>query len=293
MKIKKTLTELLLIVVGSFFYAFGIALFLDPNELSPAGISGLAIVINHWIKELLGYTPLTTGTIIIIVNIPIFVLGIWKLGIKFFVTTILSSVLSSVFIDLLQLFFKPLTADLFLAAALGGAFMSFGIGLVFRAGATTGGSDIIVRVLRMRYKHIKTGVLFWFIDGSVVLISALSLGKVEVLLYAIVTLTMQTLVLDAVLYGADSAKLVYIVSDKQEEISAYLLTKLNAGATLLNAVGAYSGDNKRVVMCVVKKQQLPMVRAYVCEVDANAFLIVTKATEIYGNGFKEHNATEI
>lgn len=293
MKHKKMLKDLALIVTGSFLYAVGLALFLDPNNLSPAGVSGLAIVINHWIEQIFGYTPLSTGTIIILANIPIMILGIWKLGGKLFASTILATALLSAFIDLLKYNVAPLTNDLLLASILGGAVMSLGIGLVFRAGATTGGSDIIVRVLRTRFRYIKTGVMFWFIDGVVVVITALSFGKIEVLLYAAITLTVQTVVMDKVLYGSDSAKLLYIVSDKQEEISAFLLTKLEAGVTLINATGAYTGNQKKVVMCVVKKQQLPNVRSFVCEADPTAFMIVTKATEIFGEGFKAHTTTDL
>lgn len=293
MKYKKTLTDLALIVIGTFLYAFGIALFLDPNQLTPAGVSGLALVINHLFEQALGSSPVTAGTIIIVLNIPIMLLGIWKFGGKFFVTTIIATALSSAFIDALQIYGKALTEDLLLASVLGGAFMSLGMGLVFRAGATTGGSDIIVRLLRTKFRHIKTGVMFWFIDGVVVLLSAMAFGKVEVLLYAVITLTVQTVVMDTVLYGSDSAKLIYIVSDKQEEISAFLLTKLEAGVTLINATGAYTGNKKKVVMCVVKKQQLPAVRTFVCDTDPTAFMIVTKATEIFGEGFKAHTTEEL
>lgn len=293
MKYKKVLSDIALIVVGSFIYAFGIAMFLGPNELTPAGVSGIALALDHWIEQLFGSTPLTTGAIIIILNIPIMALGIWKLGGRFFATTIVATALSSVFLDLLELYGKALTAEPLLASILGGVFVSFGIGLVFRAGATTGGTDVIVRVLRTKYRHIKTGVLFWFIDGVSVILSTLAFGKIEVLLYAIITLTVQTVVMDTVLYGSDSAKLIYIVSDKQEEISAFLLTKLETGVTLINATGAYTGNKKKVVMCVVKKQQLPSVRSFVCEADPTAFMIVTKATEIFGEGFKAHDAEDI
>ena len=293
MKYKKLLSDLVLIVAGCFIYAFGIAMFLDPNELTPAGISGLAIAVNHWIGQIFGSTPISTGTMIIIFNIPVLLLGMWQLGARFFVSTMIATSLSSVFIDLLKLYGKALTSDLMLASILGGAFMSLGIGLVFRGGATTGGSDVIVRVLRTKIRHIKTGAMFWFIDGFTVLVSTLAFGKIEVLLYAIITLAVQTVVMDKVLYGADSAKLLYIVSDKHEEIANFLLTKLEAGATLINATGAYTGNKKNVVMCVVKKQQLPNVRKYVCETDPTAFLIVSNATEIFGEGFKAHTTDEL
>ncbi len=293
MRFKKVFQDTALIIVGSFLYAFGIVMFLDPNQLTPAGVSGLALVISHLLEQTFDRTVITTGTIIVLMNVPIMIVGIWKLGFKFFVSTIIATTLSSVFIDLLQLYGKPLTEDLLLASILGGAFMSLGMGLVFRAGATTGGTDVIVRVLRTKFRHIKTGVLFWFIDGAVVLASAFAFGKVEVLLYAIVTLTVQTFVIDMVLYGSDSAKLIYIVSDKQKEISNFLLSKLGAGVTLIDGTGAYTGDEKKVVMCVVRKQQLPMIRTFVCETDPTAFMIVTKANEIFGEGFKAHTSEDI
>lgn len=282
-----------LLTAGCIIYAVGIGLFLDPNGLCPAGVSGLAIAVNRWIAYIFGDTPLTTGAIIALANVPIMILGIVKLGRKFFLSTVTATFLSSGLIDLLQALFPPLTTEPLLASILGGAFMSFGMGLVFRAGATTGGSDVIVRVLRAKYKHIKTGQMFWFIDGTVVLIYALTMRNTEVFLYAIMTLAVQTFVLDAVLYGTDSAKLLYIVSDKQKEICDYLLKTLETGVTLIDGTGAYTGSEKKVVMCVLKKQMLPKVRQFVSNTDPKAFMIVTKATEIFGEGYKDHSSQEI
>lgn len=292
-RVKNALKNALLLGVGCIIYAIGIGLFLDPNQLCPAGVSGLAIVINHWIEFFFGSTPLTTGAIIAIANVPIMILGVWKLGWRFFFSTIIATFASSGIIDLLQTFFDPLTNEPLLASVLGGAFMSLGMGMVFRAGATTGGTDVIVRVLRTKYKHIKTGQMFWFLDGAVIILFALTVQRVDVFLYALITLAVQTFVLDAVLYGTDSAKLLYIVSDKQEEICRYLLEKLETGVTLIKGTGAYTGKDKQVVMCVVKKQMLPKVREFVCETDPRAFMIVTKATEIFGEGYKDHSSEEI
>lgn len=292
-RIKNVLKNTLMLSVGCIIYGIGIGLFLDPNELCPAGVSGLAIVINRWIELICGATPLSTGAIIAIANVPIMILGVWKLGWRFFFSTIIATFASSAIIDLLQAFFAPPTAEPLLACVLGGAFMSLGMGMVFRAGATTGGTDVIVRVLRNKYKHIKTGQMFWFIDGAVIVVYALTFQSVEGFLYALITLAVQTFVLDAVLYGTDSAKLLYIVSDKHEEISKYLLDKLETGVTFIKGTGAYTGKEKQVLMCVVKKQMLPKVREFVCETDPKAFMIVTKATEIYGEGYKDHTAEEI
>ncbi len=292
-RVKKVLRDALLLTVGCIIYSLGIGLFLDPNNLCPAGVSGLAIVINHWIEFFCGSTPLSTGAIIAIANVPIMILGIWKFGWRFFFTTILATFGSSAMIDIWQALFPPMTTEPLLASIIGGAFMSLGIGMVFRAGATTGGTDVIVRVMRTKYKHIKTGQMFMFFDGAVILLFSLTMGSVEVFLYGIITIVLQTYVLDAVLYGTDEAKLLYIVSDKHEEISAFLLEKLETGVTFINGTGGYTGNEKKIVMCVVKKQVLPKVREFVCETDPRAFLIVTNATEIFGEGYKDHTTEEI
>ncbi len=282
-----------LIIVGCIIYAVGIGLFLDENNLSPAGVSGLAIAINHWLKELFNIDFISTGLIIIICNIPIMALGIWKFKLRFFLSTIFATVFSSMVIDVLETNFAPLTTEPLLASILGGACMSLGIGLIFRAGATTGGTDVIVRVLRTKYKHIKTGELFWVIDGVVVVISTLTFRNIDVLLYAVCTLVVQTFVIDAVLYGTDSAKLVYIISDHEAEITDFIINQLEAGVTIIKGKGAFSGSDKNVIMCVMRKQLLPRVRDFVAETDPNSFMIVSKATEIYGEGYKRHDSEDI
>ncbi len=292
-KCKTFIRNCLLIFAGCFIYAIGIGLFLDKNNLTPGGVSGLAIALNHLMEKFFGIDYISTGAIIVICNIPIMLLGIWKFKLKFFVSTVVAVFLSSAMIDAVELYFDAVTNDLLIASIIGGACMSLGIGLIFRAGATTGGTDVIVRLLRLRFKHIKTGEMFWFIDGAVVIISALAFERVDVVLYAVFTLAVQTFVIDAVLYGTDSAKLVYIISDRQAEITDFIITQLEAGVTIIKGQGAFSGSEKKVIMCVMRKQLLPRVRDFVADTDPDAFMIVTKATEIYGEGYKRHDAEEI
>ncbi len=293
LKYKKLTKDLLFIVIGCAFYAVGIALFLDPNGLTPAGVAGLAIVVNHWLDIYFGISNLGTGAIIALVNIPIMILGIWKFGFKFFFSTIAATLISSWFIDLLAINVSPLTTDPLLASIIGGACMSFGMGIVFKAGATTGGSDVIVRALRANFKHIKTGELFWIMDGIIILITVAAFRDINILLYAVITLTVDAFVLDLVLYGSDSATMVYIMSDAEKAISNRILKELEAGVTIMKAEGAYTGKKKDVLLCVVKKQTFAKVKNIVTEEDPAAFMIVTKATEIFGEGFKDHNAEDL
>ena len=187
----------------------------------------------------------------------------------------------------------PLTDDLFLAALAGGALMALGIGLVFRGGGTTGGSDIVTKFLRLKYKHVKTGSVFLAVDSVVVVLSAIIFHDIEVALYAALSLVVSATVLDRVLYGTDEAKLVYIISDKGDEIADVLMSRLDVGVTYLEGQGAYTGNDKKVLMCAAHKRAFPRIREVVTDVDDVAFMIVSSAQEIFGEGFKNHRSGDL
>lgn len=268
--------------LGSLIYAAGIALFLDPNHLAPGGVSGIAIILTH-------YLPLATGTLTFLINVPLMILGVWKLGLRLMAGTVAVIVIMSGLTNLMAPY-GPVLTDPLLASVVGGALLGIGIGIVFRAGGTTGGIDILVTILRRKYKHIKTNQIFLAMDVTVVALSALAFGDLVVALYAGIAVTATSVVLDKVLYGSDEARLVYLISDKQEVISHRLLQDVDAGITLLEGRGGYTGDQKKVILCAVQKRLLPQVQQIAREEDPTSFLIVTSATEIYGEGFKSHTA---
>ncbi len=268
------------IAVGAALYAVGVSLFLDPNSLAPGGVTGIAMIMNR-------ITGLETGTWILLINIPILLVGLWKFGIKFLLSTIYCTALVSVFTNLLS-YFDPVTRDRFLACIVGGTLLAIGIGLVFKAKSTTGGTDIIVKLLRLKFPHMKTGGLFLTIDAAIVACSAFILKDIEVALYAGVCIFLIAQVLDFVLYGRDEAKLIYIISDHHEQIANRLLEDLDVGVTYVEGMGAYSGKDKKVIMCAVKKPMAPKTEDIVREEDPLAFMIVTSATEIYGEGYKSY-----
>lgn len=261
-------------------YAMGISLFLDPNSLAPGGVSGISIILNR-------ITSVDTGTLILLLNIPILMFGAWRFGIRFMFATIYSTVMASLFINLIGTF-PPITRDPLLAALAGGCLVAVGIGVTFRSGSTTGGMDIVIRFLREKLPHLKTGSLMLGLDAVVVSASALAFRDVERALYAGISLGVTSFVLDLVLYGRDSAKLIYIISDHAREISERLLRELGVGVTYLEGAGAYSGKEKQVIFCVMRKPLSPKAEAVVKEEDPHAFLIVTNATEIYGEGYKSY-----
>ncbi|MCM1191164.1 MAG: YitT family protein [Butyrivibrio sp.] len=279
---KKTLRRRVMdyaeITIASLLYSAAVSLFLDPNALAPGGVTGIAIILNR-------ITGLETGTLVLCINIPIIAVGTWKFGWRFILSTMYCTALTSGLINLLAPL-GPATTDPFLAAVAGGALMAVGIGLVFKAGATTGGTDIIIKLLRLRFPHLKTGVLFLITDALIVALSALVFKNLDVALYAGLVVFINSVLLDVVLYGRDGAKLIFIISDRHEAITKRLLEELDIGVTYISGSGAYSGREKKVIMCVMKKQISPRAEIIVREEDPGAFMIVAGATEIFGEGYK-------
>ena len=259
----------ILVTVGSLIYAAGIALFLDPNRLIPGGVSGLSIMISHLVEWL------NTGTLIFVLNIPLLIAGLIKFGKGFMLSTVY------------------VTSDLLLAALAGGALMAVGLGLVLRGGGTTGGTDIVTKFLRLKFKHVKTGNIFLLVDSVVIITSAIVFRDIEGALYAAFSLFISTRVLDMVLYGGDSAKLVYIISDRADDIADALLNQLNLGVTYLDGRGAYTGKDKKVLLCAAHRRAFPKIRALVSQMDDMAFMIVGSAQEIFGQGFKNYRSTDL
>lgn len=283
---KKNLTQTIknygLITIGCLLFAAGVSLFLGPNELASGGVSGIAIILG-------GITDiLPTGTWVILFNIPIMLAGVWKLGAKILVPTFYAVTISSLFMNLLEEYVSPLTNNPLLACVGGGVLVAAGIGLVFRGGATTGGSDIIVKLLRLKFRHISTGAIFLFTDGLICLISGFVFGDIDKALFAGIGVFIQMSVLNMVLYGSDEARMVYIISERDDIIAKRLLKELDVGATYLYGNGVYTGNDKKVLMCALRMRLLPQAREVIRQEDSDAFVIVTKATNVFGEGFKSH-----
>uniref|UniRef100_UPI0040567338 YitT family protein n=1 Tax=Acetatifactor sp. TaxID=1872090 RepID=UPI0040567338 len=272
--------DYIVITIACVLYAVAISLFLDPNLLAPGGVTGISIILNRT-------TGVETGTWILLLNIPILILGAWKFGGRFILSTIYCTVLTSVFTNLLTPI-GALTTDPFLAALAGAGLMALGLGWVFKAGATTGGMDIIIKVLRLKMPHLKTGSLYLILDTMVVTLSAFIFKDIDRALYAALVVFLASFLLDVVLYGRDGAKVIYIISDHPDAITKRLLEELEIGVTYMEGSGAYSGKNKKVIMCVMRKQLAPKAEEVVKEEDPMAFMIVTSATEIYGEGYKSY-----
>ena len=277
-----SLKKYALVTIGALLFAAGVSLFLDPNNRASGGVSGIAIIIG-------GLTDiLPTGTWVILFNIPIMIAGVWKLGVKILLPTFYAITISSLSMNLLEEYVNPLTSNPLLACVGGGVLVAAGIGLVFRGGATTGGSDIIVKLLRLKFRHISTGAIFLFTDGLICLISGIVFGDIDKALFAGIGVFIQMSVLNTVLYGSDEARIVYIISKHDDLIAKRLLKELDVGATYLYGNGVYTGNDRKVLMCALRMRLLPQAREIIRQEDSDAFVIVTKATNVFGEGFKSH-----
>lgn len=276
----KKVKKYVIITLAAFVYAVGVSLFTDPNNMAPGGVTGISIILSRLL-------PVSTGTLIFLINVPILIFAVLKFGHELTTSTIYATMLISFFTTWLEPF-GAATDDILLAALVGGSLTAISIGVIFRAGATTGGMDIIVKALRLRFPHLKTGKIFFIADALVVTISGIVFRDLNAALYAAISATCTSVVMDIVLYGRDEAKLLYIISGRAEKIAGRLLSDLDIGVTYINGQGAYSGDNKRVIMCVVKKPVSPRAEEIVKQEDPNSFMIITSATEVFGEGYKSY-----
>lgn len=277
------LKKIIVITIASVTYGIGISSFLDKNNLVPGGVSGLSIIINR-------ISGIETGTVIFFINIPILIVGIWKFGLKFILSTIYAILISSAIINIFSML-PAATDDILLAALGGGAMVSFSLAAIFKAGGTTGGMDIIVRLIKLKYKHLKTGGIFLMADITIVGLSILVFGNIDMALYSAITVITCSTLLDIALYGKDEAKLFYIIlksEAKETELVERLLRELEVGVTYLKGYGAYKNSEKKVIMCAIRKNQLPKAKEIVKEIDDSSFMIITSANEIIGEGYKSH-----
>ena len=258
-------------VLGSTVFALGFALFLQPNDMNPGGISGLAQVV----VELTGIG--SVGKLSILINLPLFILGGLKIGKRFFAGSLLGMLLSSVLIDAFATIPFPATEPL-IAALYGGVVCGLGLGVVFICGTSTGGSDILVRLLKLRYRNVLTGLVFHDVSKA---------------LYTGVTVFVCGKVLDAVVYGFDYSKVVLIISTEYEAIAVAIGKELDRGATFLHAEGSYTHNQTKVVLAAVKRQQIAELKELVVKIDPKAFIIVQEAHQVLGDGFSRYSKNSL
>ena len=274
------------ITLGSILYALAYNIFYAPNLVAMGGLTGLGQVLNAIIPAL------PVGTTVFVMNVPLFFLG-WKfIGGHLLVSSLYAMTFSSFAIDVMDMIYQFPPMDTMLAAIFGGALLGAGIGLVFSKGATTGGTDLIARLLKLKFAWLPMGTLVLIPDFIVIVLAAIAFGKVESALYGLVSLFITSKVMDMVLYGLDSSKVAYIISDSCKEITDAVIA-MDRGATILHGEGAYSGDEKKVLMVAFKQKEIVPLKEKVNEIDPHAFLIVCDAHDVLGEGFRTYSKDDI
>ena len=273
-------------LIGSTIFALGFSLFLLPNEMSSGGVSGFALVL----QELLGFG--SVGAITILINLPLFIMGGLKIGKRFFWGSLLGMISSSMLIDLFSLIHVP-ASDPLLSCLYGGVLTGIGLGMVFLAGTSTGGSDILIRLLKLRYRNVPIGQISMCIDAVVVVLTGLVFHDMSKALYTGVAAFIVGKVIDAVIYNFDYSKVVLIISDKYEPIAEAIGKKLDRGATFLEGEGSYTRRPTKVVLAAVKKQQIAELKELVMDIDPRAFLIVQEAHQVLGDGFSRYSKNSL
>ena len=269
-------------VIGCMLFALGFNIFLVPHDLNAGGITGLSMIAVRLLNT--G----SIGTLTALINLPLFVLGWWKLGKKFFFGSLLGMALSSVFIDALAGIAVVETEPL-IGALYGGIACGAGLGMVFSAGFSTGGSDIIVRLLKYKWQHMPIGVINILFDIGVAALTGLIFNDLSKALYSFIAIFLTGQVIDAVVYRFDYSKVAMIITKEHDAVAREIGLRLDRGATFLHGEGSYSGTETRVILTAVKKQQLAELKALVVEIDPQAFIIVQEAHQVLGDGFSRYS----
>lgn len=269
--------------VGSAVFALGFALFLVPNEINTGGVSGLAMIL----RELLGFG--SVGFITFLINVPLFLIGGMKIGKRFFIGSLVGMVVSSVLMDVFSVFSFQ-TPDPLLGGLYGGVLCGVGLGMVFMAGASTGGSDIVVRLVKKKYRNLPIGRISTMFDAVVVLLTGIVFHDISKALYSGVVVFVCGQVIDAVVYRFDYSRVALIVTREHEAVAKAIGERLDRGATYLHGAGSYTGQDTEIVLTVVRKGQLAELKELIMDIDEAAFVIVQEAHQVLGDGFSHYSS---
>ncbi len=276
--IKKQITEILGTILGSFIISIGISLFLLPNQLSSGGIAGIGTIIYYLLK-------IPMGTTIILLNIPLFLISILKIGKSFFIKSLIGTISLSFFIDWLDKF-KALTQDRFLACIYGGVIIGVGTAIILKVNSSTGGTDMVTYIAKKYKPNIRTGNIMIIIDIIIVTLNMLFFREIEIGLYSGIAIYLMGKIIDILFEGIDFTKLIFIVSEKSEEIAKKIGKSIERGTTGIYGKGMYTNEERLILMCAVTRRDVSKVTEIAKKIDKNSFIIITNSREVLGQGFK-------
>lgn len=277
-KFKQILKEMLETILGALIMAAGVSLFLLPNQLSSGGIAGVATIFYYLLN-------IPMGTVIIAINIPLFLFSMYKVGKMFFIKSIVGTVAMSIFIDLLDKI-EPLTNDRFLACIYGGILLGLGTTLLLKAESSTGGSDLISYIAKKYKPTVRSGNIIVIIDIIIIALNVIFFKEIEIGLYSAIAIYIMGKIIDIFFEGINFTKLMIIVSNKSEEIAKQIDQKVARGSTGLYGKGMYTNENKLILICAAYRKDVARIKIIAKEIDSKSFIVITNSREVVGQGFK-------
>ena len=277
--IPKIIIEIVLTIIGALIMALGVSLFLLPNQLSSGGVAGVATITYYLLK-------IPMGTMILLINIPLFMIAFFKVGKSFFVKSLIGTIALSYFIDFFDKF-EPLTNDRFLACIYGGILLGLGTAIILKASSSTGGSDIVSFIVKEYKPNVKVGNLITIIDIMIVALNVVFFREIEIGLYSAIAIYLMGKMIDILFEGINFTKLLLIISDKTEEIAEEVGKKVQRGTTGIYGKGMYTNEDKLILMCAASRGDVNRIKIIAKKIDQHAFIIITNSREVVGLGFKK------
>lgn len=277
-KIKEILIECIETIIGTAIMAIGISLFLLPNQLSSGGFSGIATITYYLLN-------ISVGTMVLVLNIPLFIIAFFKIGKSFFFKSLLGTISLSVFIDFFEKF-TPLTQDRFLACIYGGTIIGIGTAVVLRSKASSGGTDLISNIIREYNHKIRMGTVIVIVDTIIIALNVIFFKKLEIGLYSAIAIYLDGKMIDIIFEGIYFTKLLFIISDKNEQIAKTIGKEIKKGSTGLYGKGMYSNEDKLILVCAAPRSDISKIKELARNIDPHCFIILSNAREVFGEGFK-------
>lgn len=277
-KIKEILIECIETIIGTAIMAIGISLFLLPNQLSSGGFSGIATITYYLLN-------ISVGTMVLVLNIPLFIIAFFKIGKSFFFKSLLGTISLSVFIDFFEKF-KPLTQDRFLACIYGGIIIGLGTAIVLRSRSSSGGTDLISNIIREYNHKIRMGTVIVIIDTIIIALNIIFFKELEIGLYSAIAIYLDGKMIDIIFEGIYFTKLLFIISDKNEQIAKTIGKEIKKGSTGLYGKGMYSNEDKLILVCAAPRGDITKIKELARNIDPHCFIILSNAREVFGEGFK-------
>lgn len=277
-KIRELIFDYIFIALGTGIYSVAVALLLEPAEITPGGLTGIAVIFHDLFS-------LPTGLSLIILNLPLIVAGLMVFGGDFIIKTAVSVMLTSFYIEIFESLSHFFNFDIILASVFGGALLGLGLGIVMSRGATTGGVDIAVKLINKRFKSLAIGRLFLLFDSAVIILAAIVYANIETALYSIIAIFLSSQIIDMLLNERNFGRIFFIITEKGEAIKQTILTSVNRGVTVVKAYGGYTGKDKSVLICAAYLSEVKTIRRIILENDPKAFFFVANVNDINGEGF--------